>query len=175
MFQTSESKHFLTVVLFAISTCAFFILLVKYYIIKNDLTVKDIIWERKFKEFKLQIEIEFDKQLSQKVSSGVQKSKEVIRGKVTEELLPLLPGFPYQLSDCKFFGSPIDYIVFKNMSNYRDGINTDQVDIIIADVKNNKSSNTPIQNQIKKAILEKRFTFESWLIDDQNNITIKKY
>lgn len=149
-------------------------LLVKIKIFKIDLEVKDIIWERKFKEFKLELEIEYDKQLSQKINTGVQKSKEVIRGKVTEELLPLLPGFPYQLSDCKFFGSPIDYIVFKNMSNYRDGINTDPVDIIIADVKNNKSSNTPIQNQIKKAVLENRVSFETWQIDEQNNITIKK-
>lgn len=149
-------------------------LLVKIKIFKIDLEVKDIIWERKFKEFKLELEIEYDKQLSQKINTGVQKSKEVIRGKVTEELLPLLPGFPYQMSDCKFFGSPIDYIVFQNMSNYRDGINKDEVNIIIADVKNNTSGNTPVQNQIKKAVLENRVFFETWQIDEQNNITIKK-
>jgi len=156
---------------FVIVLGLFFTLLSKYL----NLELKYLNKQTEFEEKIENLKTDYENKVSQKITIGIQKSKEVIRGKVTEELLPLLPGFPYQLSDCKFFGSPIDYIVFKNMSNYRDGINTDPVDIIIADVKNNKSSNTPIQNQIKKAIIEKRFTFESWLIDDQNNITIKKY
>ena len=157
-----------------IGLVAFLILLMKYQVLKEDVEIKEIIFQRNYEEQKSKLRLEYENLLSQKVSFGVQKSKEVIRGKVTEELLPLFPGFPYQLSDCKFFGSPIDYIVFQNMSNYRDGINKDEVNIIIADVKNNTSGNTPVQNQIKKAILENRISFETWQIDEQNNITIKK-
>jgi predicted Holliday junction resolvase-like endonuclease len=46
----------------------------------------------------------------------------------------LFPDFPYELSDCKFSGQPIDFIVFKNMSKVRDGEDA-EIEIIIADVK----------------------------------------
>lgn len=102
---------------------------------------------------------------------SLQRSKSVIRGKVSEEFIPLFPDFPYELSDCKFSGQPIDFIVFKNMSKVRDGEDA-EIEIIIADVKVNKSKRTKVQNAIKKAIEDKNFRFETWQIDENKKINL---
>ncbi len=40
------------------------------------------------------------------------RSRGVIKGKIGEQLAPLLPMFEYNPSDARFIGSPVDYIVF---------------------------------------------------------------
>lgn len=43
----------------------------------------------------------------------------ILKGKISEQLAPYLPGFPKDLkpSEAKFLGSPVDFIVFKGMDN----------------------------------------------------------
>jgi predicted Holliday junction resolvase-like endonuclease len=43
---------------------------------------------------------------------AVARSSAVIRGKVSEQLAPYLPAFPFEPRDVRFLGSPIDFIVF---------------------------------------------------------------
>lgn len=100
-------------------------------------------------------------------------SRNTVRGQVSEELAPLFPGFPYNLSDCKFSGSPHDYLVFNNMSAIRDGDKTKALEIIIAEVKTNKGRPTIIQKAIKEAINNGRVRFETWRIVD-NKLTINE-
>lgn len=123
--------------------------------------------------FKLaKIEKEFNIELIKARKESVAKSKSVTRGQIAEEFIPLFPDFPYNLSDCKFSGQPIDFIVFKGMSDLRDGKDS-EIEIILADVKVNKAQRTKIQNAIKKAVEEKRFKFETWKIDENKKIAIK--
>ncbi len=75
---------------------------------------------------------------------AVDTSRAVLKGKISEEIAPFLPNFPYNSSDCKFFGSPIDFIVFEGMSK------GNITKIVILDVKTGKSQLSKIQNQIKK-------------------------
>lgn len=118
------------------------------------------------------IEKQYSEEISKARKDSVEKSKAVTRGKIAEEFIPLFPDFPYNLSDCKFSGQPIDFIVFKGMSDLRDGLNS-EIEIILADVKVNKAQRTKIQNAIKKAVEEKRFKFETWKIDENKKIIIK--
>ncbi|GHV93855.1 hypothetical protein AGMMS50293_01750 [Spirochaetia bacterium] len=37
-------------------------------------------------------------------------------GLVSEQMAPLLPGFPFDPGDCRFVGKPVDFIVFKGMN-----------------------------------------------------------
>lgn len=76
------------------------------------------------------------------------------------------------MSDCKFSGQPLDFLVFKGMSDLRDGINT-EIEIIFADVKVNTSKRNKIQNEIKKAIENNRVRFETWNINNDKRIIIK--
>lgn len=103
---------------------------------------------------------------------AVKKSKDVIRGQISEEFVTMFPEFPYNMSDCKFSGSPLDYIVFKGMSSLRDG-EEGEIEVVFADVKVNTAQRSKVQNGIKKAIEEGRVRFETWTIDKDKNLKIK--
>ena len=47
---------------------------------------------------------------------AIRRSREVIHGKVTEHLIPFFPSFPWNPSDARFLGSPIDFVIFDGLS-----------------------------------------------------------
>lgn len=47
---------------------------------------------------------------------AIKKSEAVIRGKVTEHLIPYFPDFEYNPKDARFLGTPVDFIVFDGLS-----------------------------------------------------------
>lgn len=130
-----------------------------------------IFYEYHIKKFKKNI-IELQNQVQSQAKIAVAKSKAVTRGKISEEFLPLFPDFPYNMSDAKFSGSPIDYVVFNGMSNLRDD-GEGEIEIIFADVKTNSASKTKIQRAIKEAIRNGRFRWEDWIITEDKQLKIK--
>jgi predicted Holliday junction resolvase-like endonuclease len=50
------------------------------------------------------------------VKNRLRRSRAVLGGLVSEQLAPLLPGFPFDPGDCRFVGKPVDFIVFKGMN-----------------------------------------------------------
>jgi predicted Holliday junction resolvase-like endonuclease len=50
------------------------------------------------------------------VKVRLKQSRAVLGGLVSEQMAPLLPGFPFDPGDCRFVGKPIDFIVFKGMN-----------------------------------------------------------
>jgi predicted Holliday junction resolvase-like endonuclease len=100
-----------------------------------------------------------------RINKALQRSKNVLRGQVAEELLPLFSEFEHNLSDCKFMGQPIDYVVFKGMSDVRD-LESGEISVIFADVKVNTSRTTKVQNAIREAIKAGRISFETWHVKD---------
>jgi predicted Holliday junction resolvase-like endonuclease len=95
------------------------------------------------------------------VEHALKSSRNTIRGKVSEEIIPLLPDFPYKIEDCKFFGMPADYIIFDGMNEFRDGNKEKEISIIFTDIKYNTAVLSPVQKQIKKAIEEGRVSWET--------------
>lgn len=86
-------------------------------------------------------------------------SRSVLRGHITELFAPYLSEFPVQnvvASDFRFFGNPIDFVLFHNMSNIRDNKVKEDITVYFIDIKTGKARLTPVQNRIKKAIEEKR-------------------
>jgi predicted Holliday junction resolvase-like endonuclease len=50
------------------------------------------------------------------VKARLKQSRAVLGGLATEQIAPLLPGFPYDPGDCRFMGKPVDFIVFRGMN-----------------------------------------------------------
>jgi predicted Holliday junction resolvase-like endonuclease len=50
------------------------------------------------------------------VKNRLRQSRAVLGGLISEQLAPLLPGFPFDPGDCRFVGKPVDFIVFKGMN-----------------------------------------------------------
>lgn len=49
-------------------------------------------------------------------SDAIGKSEAVIRGKMTEHLIPYFPEFRFDPRDARFLGTPVDLIVFDGLS-----------------------------------------------------------
>ena len=79
------------------------------------------------------------------VKSRLKQSRAVLGGLVSEQLAPLLPGFPFDPGDCRFIGKPVDFIVFK-------GMNEKEIDeVIFLEVKSGKK---PALNDQEKRLRE---------------------
>lgn len=113
---------------------------------------------RREKHWKLQVE------LGRK--DAVQRSRSTLEGQIYEQLVPFLPGFEYDPSDCRFLGSPIDLIVFKGLSKN----NVTGIDIV--EIKKGKSKTTPRQNSIKRALKEGKVRWRLLKIDDNGRSTL---
>ncbi len=146
-------------------------------------TLKDNQWEIKqeFEKNKL-IEIErikqtWDAQKQNEIANIVaqtrqdtsNRSRAALKGRIGEQMAPLMTEFysKYELSDARFIGEPIDYIIFKNLSKYKsereNKIPPDQrsqIEIIIADVKTGKAYLSQEQRRIRDAILCKRVNWD---------------
>jgi len=86
---------------------------------------------------------------------AVKRSKEVIKGKTTEHLIPYMGDFEYNPSDCRFMGSPIDLIIFNGLS---DG---ELTDIVFLEIKAGKhASLTKRERQVRDALKEKRISWK---------------
>ncbi|MDJ0624965.1 MAG: Holliday junction resolvase-like protein [Candidatus Caenarcaniphilales bacterium] len=86
---------------------------------------------------------------------AVSRSKDVIKGQVTEHLLPYFEKFPYNPRDVRFFGSPIDLVVFDGLS---EGL---LKQIIFIEIKAGKFANlTDREKQVQTCIDLKRLKYE---------------
>lgn len=86
---------------------------------------------------------------------ALKRSKNVVKGKVSEHLLPLMDKFRYNGKDCRFIGTPIDYIVF-------DGLDEDSVkEVIFLEVKTGEHAKlTSRERLIRDAIQDGRVRWE---------------
>lgn len=96
---------------------------------------------------------EFGNQLRREV---LERSRTVLKGRIGEQLAPLLPMFKHEPSDARFVGTPIDYVVFEGLHEQ------DPREIIFVDVKTGKTAAlTPVQQKIKQTIEQKRVRWET--------------
>ena len=66
-------------------------------------------------------DVEKMKQSIQKtVDKSLDKQRSTTKGQINEQVAPFMPEFSekYDASDSRFLGSPIDFVIFKNMSKF---------------------------------------------------------
>ena len=114
-------------------------------------------YEEKLNEWKA---TELMKTVQEERADAVDTSRAVLKGKIAEQIAPLLPGFlaKYNPADARFIGSPIDYLIFKNMSKGKDS--DDPIDIILLDIKTGGAGLNPVQRKIEQAATSERVSFD---------------
>ncbi len=92
---------------------------------------------------------------------STEQSRAVLKGKLAEQIAPLLPGFAYLPADARFLGDPVDYVVFSGYSEVKDnGANGDALEVVILDIKKGQAGLTKGQRRIAEAIAAGRVRFE---------------
>jgi predicted Holliday junction resolvase-like endonuclease len=81
------------------------------------------------------------------VRARLKQSRAVLGGLVSEQIAPLLPGFPFDPGDCRFVGKPVDFIVFKGMNE------KDISEVIFLEVKSGKSRNFNSQERKLREVI----------------------
>jgi predicted Holliday junction resolvase-like endonuclease len=77
---------------------------------------------------------------------AVARSEAVTTGKVSEQLVPFLPGFGFNPRDARFLGSPVDLVVF-------DGLADGRVErIVLVEVKTGASTLSTRERLVRDAV-----------------------
>jgi len=97
---------------------------------------------------------------------AIKRSRAVLGGQFSEQLAPYLPDFPYNPTEARFIGKPIDFLVFNGM----DEKNISEV--IFVEVKSGKSRTNPVEKTLKNAIENNKVRWAEYRVPEE--ITTKK-
>ena len=79
-------------------------------------------------------------------ADAIVRSQAVITGRVSEQLLPFLPGFGFNPKDARFLGSPVDFVVF-------DGLDDGALRrVVFVEVKTGDADLSPRERQVRDAV-----------------------
>ena len=112
-----------------------------------------------------------DNEKAKELSLNQQRSS--VKGKINEQVAPFMPEFSekYAASDARFLGSPIDFVIFKNMSKF-DKTTKDEknpIEVVLVDIKTGKSKRlTDLEKAIKIACEEGRVSFDQIDIEESS-------
>jgi len=77
---------------------------------------------------------------------AIRASRAVTTGKITEQLVPHFPAFPFNPRDTRFLGSPIDFVVF-------DGLEDGEVQrVVFVEVKTGSAALTNRERLVREAV-----------------------
>ncbi len=93
-----------------------------------------------------EMEVEFQAREREARQDSVERSRATLSGQFLEKLAPRFPDFPYDPTDLRFLGTPIDYVVF-------DGLATGEVrEIVFLEVKSGRSTLNATQRRVREAV-----------------------
>ena len=96
---------------------------------------------------------------------SVNRSRSTLKGKIAEQMAPVLPDFGFNPADARFIGSPVDYIIFDGLTRVADD-KEDEVQIVFMDVKKGSGALTRTQRLIRQAVEKKAVVWRTMRIPD---------
>ncbi|MGL3043685.1 Holliday junction resolvase-like protein [Acinetobacter pecorum] len=119
-----------------------------------------------YEQYIAELELEHQQSIIAAQKRSVNTSRAVLKGKMAEQLAPIMPEFQYLPSDAKFLGDPVDYVVFDGYSDFRDGEGAaEDIEVVLIDIKSGGARLTKGQQAIARSIQEGRVRFETVRID----------
>jgi predicted Holliday junction resolvase-like endonuclease len=96
---------------------------------------------------------------------SVNRSRSTLKGKIAEQMAPVLPDFVFNPADARFIGSPVDYIIFDGLTRVADD-KEDEIQIVFMDVKKGSGALTRTQRLIRQAVERKAVAWRTMRIPD---------
>jgi predicted Holliday junction resolvase-like endonuclease len=104
-------------------------------------------WEKRFRAWQEEEALKWQAAVDQAGKAAITRSRAVLGGKFTEQMVPFFPDFKYDPTEVRFIGSPIDMVVFPGLSR------GDPQEVVILEIKTGKSAGmTPVQKKIRQLI-----------------------
>jgi len=96
---------------------------------------------------------EFEEKIRQDI---LERSRAALKGRIGEQLAPLLPMFKHEPADARFLGSPVDYVVF---DGYKEG---EPRSVTFIDIKTGKSAAlNPVEQKLKLVVEQGKVNWET--------------
>jgi predicted Holliday junction resolvase-like endonuclease len=89
---------------------------------------------------------------------AIKHSRAVLSGQFSEQIAPYLPDFPYNPSEARFIGKPLDFIVFKGMDEKK--IN----EIVFVEVKTGQSKLNNVERSLRNAVQDKKVNWVEYRV-----------
>ena len=119
-----------------------------------------------YEQYIAELELEHQEALLKAQKPSVNTSRAVLKGKMAEQMAPIMPEFQYLPSDAKFLGDPVDYVVFDGYTDFRDGDGrAEDIEVVLIDIKSGGARLTKGQMAIAQAIRDGKVRFETIRID----------
>ncbi len=99
---------------------------------------------------------------------SVNRSRSTLKGRISEQMAPLLPEFPFSPADARFIGNPIDFVVFDGYTKAKDE-KGDAISVVLVEVKKGKGKLTRVESLIKGAVEEGRISWKTIILKDEDN------
>jgi predicted Holliday junction resolvase-like endonuclease len=91
-------------------------------------------------------------------------SRAVIRGQVSEQIAPFLPGFPFDPAGCRFIGKPVDFVVFNVLEN------PERCSIVLVEVKTGSSSLNRNERSVRAAVQQGRVHYYEYRFNGADKV-----
>jgi len=98
---------------------------------------------------------------------SVNRSRSTLKGRISEQMAPLLPEFPFSSADARFIGNPIDFVVFDGYTQVKDD-KGNTISVVLVEVKKGKGKLTREETMIKRAVEEGRVSWRTVVMKDEN-------
>jgi predicted Holliday junction resolvase-like endonuclease len=131
-------------------------------LLQSRVTTTEERWRTRFEQWKLEY-TDFIR------SEYVNRSSSTLKGKIAEQMAPLLPEFSYNPADARFIGSPVDFVVFEGYTGIKDDFKGD-VNIVFIEVKKGRSTLSKKQQAIRQAVEEKKVRWETIVVGDREAV-----
>lgn len=84
------------------------------------------------------------------------RSRSTLEGLVSEQLSPYFPDFQYNPTDLRFIGTPVDFLVFKGLSQEK------PEEVVFLEVKTGNSGLNKREKKIKELVEKKKVRWEEY-------------
>jgi predicted Holliday junction resolvase-like endonuclease len=130
-----------------------------FYYVRAQLTAIEDKFRAELETWKLETAGEIRK-------DSVNRSRSTLKGKIAEQMAPVLPDFGFNPADARFIGSPVDYIIFDGLTRVADDME-DEIQIVFMDVKTGSGALTRTQRLIRQAVEKKSIAWKTMRIPEE--------
>jgi predicted Holliday junction resolvase-like endonuclease len=99
---------------------------------------------------RLEAERDLPDRLAAERGDAVKRSRAVLGGLASEQLAPYLPLFPFDPTEVRFIGKPVDFVAFVGSASGR------IEEVAFVEVKSGGASLTPVERSLRDAVREGR-------------------
>lgn len=111
------------------------------------------------------MELEFADREEAAREDARKRSRSTLSGRFLEQLAPHFPDFPYDPTDLRFLGTPVDYVVF-------DGMGEGTVDeVVFLEVKSGGSQLSSVQRRLREAVEAGAVRWETYRIPEDEELS----